>query len=65
MWKEIEDNAFENQADFEQSMLELYKTSPEETVRELTDYSKQTAEDAVEAYWQLGDDLWTIFNRYF
>ena len=31
----------------------------------LTDYCVKTAEDAVAAYWKLGDDLWGSFTRYF
>jgi dipeptidase len=65
VWQEIEDNAFNNQSDFEKNMMELFKNNPEEAIRKLTEYSIQTANKSVETYWQLGDDLWTMFSRYF
>ena len=65
VWKEIEDKAFANQDEFEKSMIELYKTDPQKVKDALTKYSNGMAEESVERYWDLGDDLWTNFTRYF
>ncbi len=65
VWKEIEDKAFANQPEFEKQMQELFKKDPKKAIEQLTKYSLDIANGAVEKYWDLGDDLWTKYNRYF
>lgn len=65
IWTEMENKAFANQAKVEEEALLLYKQDPEKAKQYLTDYCVKTAEDAVAAYWKLGDDLWGSFTRYF
>ncbi len=65
IWTEIEDRAFSDQAKIEEEALRLYKQDPEEAKEFLTGYCVKMAEDAVAAYWKLGDDLWGSFTRYF
>ena len=65
VWKEIEDKAFTNQAEFEQEMVKLYQKDPKKAIEMLTQYSKDVANAAVERYWELGDELWSKYTRYF
>ncbi|MEE4114526.1 MAG: C69 family dipeptidase [Marinilabiliaceae bacterium] len=65
VWKTMEDGYFSDQAAFEQKMLELYKKDSKKVKEELTKYSVDRAEQAVERYWKLGDELWTKYNNYF
>ncbi|MCD6346177.1 MAG: C69 family dipeptidase [Bacteroidales bacterium] len=65
VWKEIEDKAFTTQAAFEQEILQLYKKDPKKAIERLTQYSQDVANAAVARYWQLGDELWSKYNRYF
>ncbi len=65
VWQEIEKRAFENQPEFETKIVELYKKDPAKAKRQLTEYSHKLAVDAVERYWQLGDDLWTKYTNKF
>jgi dipeptidase len=65
IWTKMENQAFVNQAKIEEEALRLYKQDPEKAKAYLTDYCVKTAEDAVAAYWKLGDDLWGSFTRYF
>jgi dipeptidase len=65
IWTEMENKAFVDQAKIEEEALRLYKQDPVKAKQYLTDYSVKMAEDAVTAYWKLGDDLWGSFTRYF
>jgi dipeptidase len=65
VWSEIEDRLFAEQPRIEEEALRLYKENPVKARQFLTDYCVKTAEDAVTAYWKLGDDLWGSFTRYF
>ena len=65
VWREIEKKGFENQPEFEQKTVELYKKDPARAKREMTEYSHKLANDAVDRYWQLGDDLWTKYTNKF
>lgn len=65
IWSEIEKKLFDDQAKIEEEALRLYEQDPEKAKQYLTEYSIKTAEDAVAAYWKLGDDLWGSFTRYF
>jgi dipeptidase len=65
VWSEIENKVFADQAKIEEEALRLYKEDPAQAKQFLTEYCIKTAEDAVAAYWKLGDDLWASFTRYF
>lgn len=65
VWKKIENSLFEIQKETEAEALKLYKNDPEKAQKFLTDYCLQNAEDAVSAYWELGDNIWAKYSRYF
>jgi dipeptidase len=65
VWEPIERDAFARQAALEEEALELYRPNPERAEAFLTEYCHDLAERTVERYWQLGDELWTRFNRAF
>ena len=65
VWKEIENKAFAMQPEFEEEIVALYKKDPKLAIEKLTKYSVDMANQAVKSYWNLGDDLWTKYNRYF
>ncbi|MBT7093875.1 MAG: hypothetical protein HN936_11550, partial [Bacteroidetes bacterium] len=45
--------------------LKLYKKDPKKAIEKLTQYSLDVANAAVERYWELGDELWGNYTRYF
>jgi hypothetical protein len=61
----IHKKAFEDQKRIEDEALKLHKKSPEEAIDYLTGYSVGLAEKITEAYWKLGDDLWTKYDEKF
>ena len=65
VWKEMEDKLFADQEDFEKHMVELLKKDETNAKAELTKYCIDIAEDAVERYWKLGDELWGKYTNYF
>lgn len=65
VWKAIENKAFSDQPGIEEKALQLYKENPRAAKDFLTKYCLDTAEQAVKAYWKLGDNLWTKYARYF
>jgi dipeptidase len=65
VWSPIEEKAFSSQPEIEAEALRLYKEDPARAKEFLTDYCVKTAEDAVERYFRLGDELWASFTRYF
>jgi dipeptidase len=65
VWGEIESKAFADQAGVEEEAVRLYEQDPEKARSFLTEYSHKLANDAVAAYWKLGDDLWGKYTRYF
>jgi dipeptidase len=65
VWQEIEKKAFENQSEFEKKIVELYKTDPVRAKRQLTEYSHKIADNAVDRYWKLNDELWTKYTYKF
>ena len=65
VWEPVEREAFARQASLEEEALELYNQDPKRAEAFLTEYCLDTAERTVERYWQLGDELWTRFNRAF
>jgi dipeptidase len=65
VWKPIEEKAFTEQAQIEEEALRLYKEDPQKAKEFLTKYCLDIANDAVAAYWTLGDNLWGKYARYF
>lgn len=65
VWREMEDKLFAGQQAFEEKMIKLFNENPEKAKEELTKYSVGKAEEAVERYWLLGDELWSKYNNYF
>lgn len=63
--KEIEDDLFAGQEEVEKKAQALFEENPGKARKYLTDYCLEKAEKAVEAYWKLGDELWTRYARYF
>jgi dipeptidase len=65
VWREIEDKVFADQASVEEKALAVYEENPEKTKEFLTKYCVTIANNAVESYWQLGDDLWSKYTNRF
>lgn len=65
VWEAIEKEAFAGQKEFEEKMVELYKNDPEKVRELLTKYSADLANGAVDRYWKLGDELWSMYHNYF
>ena len=65
VWSDIETKAFNNQADFEKKVLEVYKKDKAKAKKLLTDYSIKLAEDSVKRYWLLAEELWTKYTNQF
>jgi dipeptidase len=65
VWKPLEDQAFADQAKFEEEALALYRKDPKKARELLTKYSQDLANKAVAAYWKLGDDLWLKYSGNF
>ena len=65
VWSEMEDKLFADQEAFEKKMTELFKKDEASAKAELTKYSIDIAEKAVERYWLLGDELWGKYTNYF
>ena len=65
VWEPIESEAFSRQEEIEVEALRLFRTDPRQAEQFLTEYCHNLANRTVEAYWKLGDDLWTRYNRAF
>ena len=65
VWQPIEEAAFARQKEIEAEATRLYKTDPAKAEEYLTNYCHEIANRAVEAYWKLGDDIWSKYNNLF
>jgi len=65
VWRKIEDQLFQEQPKIEERAFSLYQKDPSEARELLTQYCLTQAKEAVNAYWELGDDLWAKYSRYF
>ena len=65
IWKSIENNAAADQQKIEEEALHLYKEDAEKAKEYLTKYCIDLANKAVEAYWKLGDELWSKYTYKF
>jgi dipeptidase len=61
----IHEEAFENQRRIEAEALRLFEKDPAKAIQYLTEYSVGVAAKINEAYWKLGDDLWTKYDEKF
>ena len=64
-WGEIEEKAFAGQKDFESQVVATLKSNPAKAAEMLTKYSVDMANDAVERYRKLEEELWSKHTRYF
>lgn len=65
VWQPMEAKAFAVQDSLEGVWKKIYKRDPQRVKELLTKYSISTAESAVNAYWDLGDMLWTRYTNRF
>lgn len=65
VWEPIEAEAFARQSSLEAEALALYERNPALAEAFLTEYSIGLANQTVERYWSLGDELWVRFNSSF
>jgi dipeptidase len=65
VWLPIEEQAFAGQKALEEEALRLYQADPAKAEERLTKYCHGIANGAVEAYWKLGELLWTKYNNSF
>jgi dipeptidase len=65
VWQPIEEEAFARQKEIEDEAVRLHKADPGLAEEFLTRYCHEVANKAVEAYWKLGDSLWSRYNNVF
>jgi dipeptidase len=65
VWRPIEEKAWADQATVEAEAVALYKQDPAKARAYLTKYSHDMANGAVDAYWKLGEDLWSKYTNLF
>ena len=65
VWKKYEEEVFKKQKGIEAKALELFKKSPKKARKYLTQYSKKWMNELVNAYWELGDKLWSKYTGKF
>lgn len=65
VWKAIENKAFADQGAVEKKALRLYEENPKKAREFLTQYCLEMANKAMADYWELGDNLWSKYTRYF
>jgi dipeptidase len=65
VWRPIEEKAWADQATIEAEAVALYKQDPAKARAYLTKYSHDMANRAVDAYWKLGEDLWSKYTNLF
>jgi dipeptidase len=61
--KTWEDGAIGQIADIDAQAGALYKKNPREAVRFVTGFVLNNAQNVVDAWWKLGDDLWVKYNH--
>jgi len=65
IWKAIEDRAFADQKKIEDEAFNLFKQDPLKAKQFLTDYCLKMANQAVDDYRKLHQDLWAKYNYQF
>lgn len=61
----FEEEIFNKQAEIEKKALELHKKNPKKARKFLTEYSNNWMNKLVNAWWKLGDDLWSKYTGKF
>ena len=61
--KTWEDGALARVAEIDTLAGDLYKRSPKEAIKYVTGYGLNNAQNVVNAWWKLGDDLWVKYNH--
>ncbi len=61
--KKWEDGALERIAEIDALAGDLYKKNPREAVKYVTGFGLNNAQNVVDAWWKLGDDLWVKYNH--
>ncbi|MEW5981179.1 MAG: C69 family dipeptidase [Acidobacteriota bacterium] len=65
VWRPIEEQAFAGQAKVEAEAVALFTRDPAKAEAFLTQYSHRLANEAVERYWKLAEELWGKYTNYF
>ena len=60
--QEFEEKALTELPDIEKKALELFKDNPEKLKKYLTQYTNDFARAAMNKYWELGNQFWSIFR---
>jgi dipeptidase len=58
-----EGGALDRIAEIDTLAGDLYKRNPREAVKYVTGFSLNNAQNVVDAWWKLGDDLWVKYNH--
>jgi len=61
--KTWEDGALDRIAEIDTKAAELFKRNPKEAVKYVTGFTLNNAQNVVDAWWKLGDDLWVKYNH--
>jgi dipeptidase len=61
--KKWEDGVLDRLPEIDREALELHKKNPREAARFLTGFCLNNAQNVVDAWWKLGDDLWVKYNH--
>jgi dipeptidase len=61
----FQQQAFDDQKRIDDEALKLYGDNPQKAIDYLTKYSFDFCTKITEAYWKLGDDLWTKYDEKF
>ncbi len=61
----IRRQAFDDQKRIEDEALRLYRENPQKAIEHLTRYSCDLGSKITDAYWKLGDHLWTKWDEKF
>ena len=59
----LQEKYLERQAEVDERAVQLLDTGDEEARTFLTDFSSAACNEATEAYWELGDRLWTKYDE--
>lgn len=59
----FQQKAFQDQKMIDDEALRLYKDDPQKAIDYLTKYSFDFCSTITDAYWKLGDDLWTKYDE--
>ncbi len=61
--KKWEDEAVARTREIDDKALALFRENRQESIRFLTGYCLENATNVIDAWWQLGDDIWVKYNH--